>query len=358
MFDPDALIDEYESLAHGAVRLQGIRRAIAEADAAKDAYWQLQFRYDYIHEAVFYEDTIKALAAWSEYISIFDAHPEIEPSPLDLLWLLRWLLEALRNIPQISLEHCLALFEEFKNRSRSYGYGLATYYRDLGVFYASFDREKALAAFESYEQAPPGAHPYGRLSNCTACDVDDRTFIALLKDDVHQALCIARPILTGRKRCEEVPQCTYHNLIRWYMLQQRPAEAASYAERLYPLVKRNIHHLHMIGDLIAFYSFIDFEKALRYFKCHLDWYIRTLAANSQFCFARGAWRLFLTIRQKNKETLQLLLPNNFPAYQSDGTYDVQQLQDYFYQQAVSFAKQFDQRNGNTAYQNSLDSLLY
>ena len=51
----------FSSLSHGEDRLDYLKKCIAEADAEKDAEKMLDYRYKYIKESVFHDDTFKAV---------------------------------------------------------------------------------------------------------------------------------------------------------------------------------------------------------------------------------------------------------------------------------------------------------
>ena len=55
------------------------------------------------------------------------------------------------------------------------------------------------------------------------------------------------------------------------------------------------------------------------------------------------------LKYESRPEVKLGLPEEFPLYNAEGTYQVAELRDYFYKQAEGLAHQYDTRNGNNGY---------
>lgn len=62
------------------------------------------------------------------------------------------------------------------------------------------------------------------------------------------------------------------------------------------------------------------------------------------------------LKYETRPEVSLSLPEEFP-YRPDGIYQVNELRNYFYQQAEELAHRYDARNGNSGYLDRLKDLM-
>ena len=63
------------------------------------------------------------------------------------------------------------------------------------------------------------------------------------------------------------------------------------------------------------------------------------------------------LKYESRPEVKLELPEEFPLYNTNGTYKVKELYDYFYKQAEELAQQYDARNGNKGHMERLQLTL-
>ena len=63
------------------------------------------------------------------------------------------------------------------------------------------------------------------------------------------------------------------------------------------------------------------------------------------------------LKYETRPEVSLSLPEEFPLYRPDGIYQVNELRNYFYQQAEELARRYDARNGNSGYMDRLKDLM-
>lgn len=353
MFNPENLIRQYNQLADGKPKLEGIKLAIKEADNNKDYHWALYFREEYIKESVFEDDSFNALIMFPEYMALFDSHPELQDShQFTFMIRFKWIIENITSFYQISKEQVDKYFEEFKNRCNKYGYSLRSYYMKHTEFYKYIDMNIAKADFEQYKKSKRDS-----ISDCYACDTNTQVSFELDFGDIKSAIKTAKPILNGTQSCAEVPQVTYGALMYAFTKLGQFDEALHYASLVYKQIKGDVNFLSILGDMLILYSLTDINKGLDIFKNNVSCIAHSKNPNCNFHFYNGAYRLFKSILPFEKSVLCPNVPKSFPIYNDSNVYDVSQLMEYFYNQAKDLAIKFDTRNG-TNYFMDLLSLEY
>ena len=75
----------------------------------------------------------------------------------------------------------------------------------------------------------------------------------------------------------------------------------------------------------------------------------------QFYFALAACHFFSNM--KGKEKFRMNLPTDFPFYQENDQYDVNELTSYYNQHATDIMQKLDQRNGSSYFSDVYESVL-
>jgi hypothetical protein len=121
-YDPQGLIAEYMDLEPGRLRLKGIKRAIEEADRAKDENNAFIFRYEYIHESTFFGDHYDSILMMPELLAKFDAMGE---SSYEFAWMMlgayEWVLQDAICFHQVSAESFDNFFDDYCKRAMHFG---------------------------------------------------------------------------------------------------------------------------------------------------------------------------------------------------------------------------------------------
>lgn len=342
MFHPEEFIQEYQQLAHGTPRLRVMKKAIAAADEAKSAEWQFIFRHRYVHESVFEGDDLDALIVFPEMLAVYDKNPELaEEHQRTLMWDFKNILGNLPDFSQLPLAEIEKLLSEFESRCKKYGYSMHTprYIREkISVLTANF---LPLSEYGKFAEEPEDG-----LKDCTACEASFKVKCALLRGDRAKAEKLSEPLFERRVTCAEIPEETYAHWIDYLREHGDYGKARQYAKILYPMVQGRMEILHTIAAILRLYAVIDHHTACNIFRRELHLFLDCRNQWKRMLFAVGAYKLFSRMEQRE---IVLLLPQSFPLFSSESTYDTGALRDYFYQEALAIAKRLDNRNGNDYY---------
>ena len=344
------IIDNYELLEDGIAKMVGIKKAIQIADEEKDDYWRLVFRKAYIREALFDDDTLQAMLMFPEYAALYDNYSKTfdDYPAINFLWAYKWIIESAENFYQISYEKMIEYFEDFKNRCVENGFSLRSYYMKVAGFFEYIDIEKSKKAIKEFEK-----HAIDDLSDCEACELSTQVYFELNYGDAQTALKLAKPILSGKKKCGEVPLTTYGYLLDYYM-KQNDMENASVYEKLLLKEIKNIAHLTSVSKLLKYYTYIDINKGIRIFKKYFPLDIQTKNPIDKFNFELQAYYLLKKAKKcRDKKTIQLLFDKKFPLYKENGVYQLDELIEFFLKNVTEIAQKFDRRNKNNYFSNKI-----
>ncbi len=348
MFDADKYIQEYEELEHGKPRLRVMKQAIAAADEAKDASWQIMFRHEYLNESVFECDDIDGIIVFPEMLSIFDEHPELtDEYLLDVMWDFKNILGESSDFPQISLAELENLYAEYERRLKKYGFSLRTlkYKRErLSERTGNF---LPLSEYGKYKDEPTDS-----LKDCEACETNWNVICALMNDDEAKAEELSQPLFDGTLSCAEVPNATYFRWITYLQKKGDYQKAKKYAKRLSLRIRDTSQHTDYAGVLLRFYAKFQPHTGRNLLRRTLANYLSCRNPMLKLKYAKGAYSLF---KECKDEDFMLILPPEFPLYNAENNYITAEVRDYFYNEAKTLAQRFDERNGNTVQMDDLNA---
>ena len=130
-------------------------------------------------------------------------------------------------------------------------------------------------------------------------------------------------------------------------------EADAFQRRGYPLIRNNREFFQHIGLQMAYLAHRGrLAPAVRMIERHLPWTLSGYELYSRFFFYLGAARVLGDLAD-SKSTQKLNLPQEFPAFESSGIYDVAALKGWFEAERDAIATRFDRRNGNTFFSKEL-----
>jgi len=289
-YNPYELMRNCNKLASGKVKMDGIKSAIYEADMMQDIEYGMTFRYEYIKEAIFNDDSYDAIIMFPDYITKYDELPvKTQWQTFDALWVYKWILENVGSFYQISREDIEKYFEDYKSRCLDNGFNLRSYYMKRLNFYRYADESKLPEIFKKFRKFKSDS-----LSDCEACVINTGAEFALILDDIDLANEIAEPIFNGRKRCSEVPQVTYGNFMLYHCKKGNIDRAMEYASRMYHMLD-NPSFLMQIGYLIEVLADANPEKGIECQKKHIRWHEECKNPLYNFHFSAGSYKLFKTL---------------------------------------------------------------
>lgn len=170
-----------------------------------------------------------------------------------------------------------------------------------------------------------------------------------------QALEIAKPILSGKMTCAEIPHCTYANVLLPLVRLGRFEEAEETFQKGYKMVSKNKDFLPQIIQHLRFLVLAgNLENAVRLFEKHISWALDTKHLEHQFKFFNTAWLLLDSLQTKGETSVKLNLPPSFRHFREDRVYDVSDLMAKFETDSKALAELFDARNENDYYAAQLE----
>lgn len=339
------LIEQSLEVPEGDEQISLCEAAVSAADATGDLKLQYYARDRLVSAGIFGGHTEKALVAYSWCLAQFDKNPG-EFSQWTILWKYKWVMGLIRNFPHVPKDKLYAMLEDLTARMQKAGYGMRAAYNQRYRLEKFLDhKQRALEYFRKMEEQPAD-----EISNCSACELDDRVSFYIYCGEHARAVELAAPIIDGREECGSVPHGTYANLLLPLVRLARQTEALIYHQRGYDLIADNRRYLDDLADHLIFLALTEnFERALELFARHYVWTERSRDLFHRFNFFRAAWFLFAVIAERDRKSLRLNLPNSFPSHQPGGHYDPAQLAAWFKDSAIELGKRFDRRNETGAF---------
>ncbi len=347
------LLHEASELGEGDEQISAIEEIVRRADLAGELRLQYRAREAFVRACIFGGAADKALVAFAWLLTQFDQHPG-RFDEWAILWKYKWILANVCSFPSISKARIYEMLDDLAARSRSAGYGLRAA-TNLSYRAERFwdDRERAVELFNQMRELPRDS-----LSNCGACETDERVSFSTYVGDDPGALSQVEAIVSGRQKCGSVPHRTYANLLLPLIRLGRWNEAASFHQIGYDLISNNKTYLDKVGDHIIFLVLSqNFEKAIALVEKHFSWTLLNRDVLSRFRYFRAAWLLFGLLSEKREGRIDLKMPRTFPLHSRTGLYDPAALANWFQEKATAIAKRFDERNGTDAFAILMDKTL-
>lgn len=337
------------SLDHGDDRLEYIKHCISDADKENNQKDALELRFQYIEESVIYGDAFKAFIMFPEFMSLFDEHPDIFPK-LRFMIALKWVIGCLNEFYQVPVAKGEQFLEELKKRCIEYGYSLKIFYHKASFFYLrTHNYEKAKKYFDLFINSESDA-----LSDCEACELSFRTEFELCTGSEKKAIKMFNELLNNNMHCAEVPEITYSFFTNHFAAKGRLDEAEYYASILKRRLKDKDELNVCFFTLLRFYSYTSPNEAFEIFQKKLTIFLNLKNPYERFEFADAAFRFFKNIDSENDHYINLKIPHSFPLYSDNDEYKINELRDYFYNEAKMLAEKFDKRNNNSYFSDKLN----
>lgn len=342
-----ALVNQASYLDDGEEKIMTLEEAVRIADTSYDVRLQYRTREAFIEAAFWGGEPDKALVAYSWCLAKFDRNPEAF-AEWNLLWRYKWIVNIIIDFPQIPKEQIYQMLDDMERRYVQAGYGLrvVTYYRYRTERFFGF-KDKALSYYERAETMPRDL-----LSDCPACETDEKVTYQIYRGASEVALRVAEPIIDGRKVCRSVPHRTFANLLIPLVKLGRWDEAYDLHLRGYHLMAGKVamlpylcEHLHFVG------LYGDFEKGAQILESHFDWSNKNTNIHDRYLFYRAAWAFLDLMIDSGREMSTLRLPESFPMKSENNVYQVAELKDWFEKRTREIGERFDRRNGSNHFAN-------
>lgn len=347
---PYDLLDQSYELPEGSpARLELLEEAVRLADSLGDVAAGWDARDALIDAATMGGYPEKTLVAFSWNLAQFDkSNDQYDWDEHDLLWKYKWVLNSLWNFPSITRTQIEAAFSDFAARLERGGYSSRTlhYFR----WKYEFERGDPVAA-ERFRNLWHSAKR-DELSDCSACEAS--FMVDYQCDQPIAALEAAKPILSGRLRCAEVPHVTLAAVLEPMLKMGQFEEAVSAHLRGYKMIRDNQEFLISTGHHIAFLAYThNLPKALELLERHLPWALETADMDRRYSFYVDVLVLMRRLRDAGQQFIQLKVPKDFAVQPSPDGLEVAALGAFLLAEATAIAAAFDARNGTDKYTRGL-----
>lgn len=342
----EAVADMADSLPIGKERILLREKAVSIADLHGNEYQQYDARMEYM------EDVSDDGSFPEKYFTIFPwllAYVEKNDSGYErqrVLWYYKWVIGIMPEFAAVTraqMEHALL---DLKKRYADFGSTDKVYHdysRDtymlLGDSEKSLEHHQLLANFKKRDD----------LDDCEACVLNRAITFHTRLGTLEEALNVADPILSGKKRCTHVPKDTYSTLLLPLLQKGMTEMAADIAGKLVKVLAKMKYagNYKNAEDLIIYYTILGEQtKALKLFEKYFPMAWENKEQSGKFFFYVAA--IFL-LQKISKPTLKLKMPPKAPFYKSDNNYAVSDLLAWLDKETDTLAALFDKRNGNDLY---------
>lgn len=358
--DYDKLMAQADTLRDGSTKISLIEQAVKLAETHQDEKREFEAKLELMTAVTFGGEPEKMLVLFPWLIAKCDENKE-EYSTSRVLWTYKWVMESLPDYSELSKAQINSAMDDMETRFRKENYKERTIFEFRRILAMKFgDMEEAKKWEEAYANAPAATlvDRWLGVANCEACELNNELDYFLFAKEEDKALSAAAPILSGQMSCGEVPHNTYPKLLLPLMKRDRLTEAANYFQRGVSLIRGNKKLLKEHSEMITFAALTgNFPKAIKMLEENLESTLESKDADGRFRMFLAARLLFECLKNKKLNRIRMNMPGNFPLNSDAVDYSVDELREWFWEEARKIAQNFDRRNGNTHYSKMLENNL-
>lgn len=354
----------FDGLDHGEARLKGIKAALDEALEKQDAESALELYDEFMSEDTMHGNMYSSIIMFPEYVAYFESHPELqEEYSHNLVWDYKWVLGNISDFYQISLTQIEKVFDQYIDFCKRFNYNLRSYYHKLESFIRSDIMGNGNGTFcgMTAEEAHKNMLRCKRddMSDCKACEtINEMNYIFDVEKDFDKAMKKAAPVINGKLSCAEEPHAAFTDIASEYFTRGDLENTDKFVRKAIHLINRDFGNegtmLVSKSHCIRMMAYIDIKKAITLMKKCFPFIVNNPNGSEMFEFNRAAYHVMLCLEKNEVEKIRLKLPlRNEEIYKEDNLYTVTELKEFFYEKAKFYADKFDERNGNTMYNNRL-----
>ncbi|GIM90512.1 hypothetical protein [Paractinoplanes toevensis] len=332
------LLQQAVRMPYGAARIALIEQILRQVDEAGDAdlafTTRLMATTSYVHGG----EKVKSFVTFSWCVSDFDRNPapHHQRHMHTLLWQFKYMVNGLRQFPEIPLARTFALLDDMERRYREGGHSMQVVHKHRYI--AANHLGHADEADEWYARWQ--AAPRDSLSDCIGCDPDDVAAYLNSRGRYAEVIELAEPVLAGELTCTEQPQGILRQLTEAYLHTGELEKAADAHRRSYRLERDNIANLWDVGLHIAFCGRTGNEhRGLEMLQRHIDWLAKAPSPAAEMHFAADSAMLLRRLTELGHGDLTV-------RRQGHEETPVAALATELADRATAIAARFDTRNGN------------
>ncbi len=340
------------SMPHSKEKSELLRELVAKADIIKDHYMRKYLRWMYASELMRCGDQGKVFPIVAEYIALRDEEEEwVPPGGVDgIEYMSDYCLEVLRYLPQISLSQAEAVIKKIEEMILYNRLGRRLYFQRMFRFYDTIDTYKALDYFKQFKSVRRDM-----FSDCRACEQQDMVRLFFRIGDMSRADELAKPILDGTLECHDVPRGVWQIYLQRALDYKDLKKAVPIAENLYrKSVIGDPTDLGYFGAVMRCFAFSAPERAEMLLKKYIINWEPLWDREKWFSFVIGAWTVCHELAKLKDIMVIELQVKSVPFWRKDGIYNLEELGDWFYNEALNTAECFDRRNGTNYYVQELE----
>lgn len=337
------LIDEAASLPTCDQKISLLEEAIALADSHSNVDLGYRVRQYLMKEATFGAYPEKMLVAFAWCLAQCDREPE-RYNERDMLWKYKWSANRLPDFPQISREQIEETLADMSRRYLRFGSGqkavLKLRYR---IAWELGDHQRALEYHQRWVDTPRDD-----LTDCPACERDHDIEFYIRIGKYQKALSHAKPILSGRLSCAEIPHATYAQLLFPAFELDRLEEAWEFHLQGYRLIHgKREHTLDACRHLLFLLRIDQLPAALEILQVVAAIALNANDGLTKFQFHRVLRCCIQRAHAAGLSRLNLRLPAQVPGGPHE--YDLDALDAWNQQHLDEVVAKFNQRNQNDYY---------
>jgi hypothetical protein len=337
------VLEQAESLPYGPTKVALMEQAVSLADAMQDDQLAYETRMQLTQAAQFSGRPDLSIVTFSRCLAHYDKNPE-KLEYYSVLWQYKWVVNGLAAFPDVPRSQIEELFADMTRRFQEYGstmHAIHQIRRDI----AEVMCDKAIA---KEHDAKFRKLRRDDLSNCKACVPDANITYMLFLGDDEAAINEAKPILSGKMTCAEVPHRTYSKLIMPYLRLGEVEKAMKYHKLGYPMIQDNPSFLEYFGTHMAFLALTgNFNRMTTLFNRHIALSLTHPDLCERFRFFNFT-KLALDVATEAGKNLTLKVPKEIS---QEGSMD--SIAIWIDNELYTLADRFDKRNGNDGFHQAI-----
>ena len=347
------LIDEAKAMPHCLAQVTVLEQALRLADSHQLGRLQYTTRNELINAVIFTGQGHKAMPLFSWVLNYYDEH-EDEMSWRDrwyLMWRYKWVAGRLPDFYQVPLNSIFDAIDDMKRRYELYGFDTGPIHKRLMWIYLDIgEDEKAHQAYEDWMRTERSIQ-----SDCAACDLNSKVSFWHHMKDYQKAYSLSEPLISGEMGCECVPHSTYGKILEAALEKDGQKQADQYHQRGYEMIRPNISNYYttLRHHLVYLCKTAQYAELNRLLDEHFVGMLEQDNPLSLLFVYRALHRVFETLKTF-QPTIALRASEKWPLYQTEQSYQTEQLAQWFGEQGRQIAGRFDARNQNTYYMQWFD----
>ncbi len=340
------LMEEAYDLPYGKARIDLLEQAINRADTLQNVECGYEARQELVDSCYYCSYPKRQLNAFVWMVSMTDKHPELFDEE-DLLWVYKWIIIRLASFPEISRKQAEDLLLDFKARYERCGYSMRTYYdlqKSLALDFGDLKMaEEAYASFVKLRRDD--------MSDCEACEQDSAVRYLAYMGNYEEMMQKAKPILKGSMTCAEIPHFTYGRILTPLYKMRRLEEADKYFKKAWKLCSGKSPFIDILAEILFYAVLRNMPNAISLIEKEYALVEQSEDTKAKFRFYQSAALLYVQIERLGVKIKPVLPPD------SEVMMSGMEAGEWFMEETKKLIKLFDERNGNSFYDDRLQERL-